>query len=75
MTESSAIILILYALIGICGALSVVVLVWGFIVYISRLGTERRDKGLDVMEWSVGLLITAIVLIGIMRLILWWIGV
>ena len=67
MAETSTFVLILYALIGISGALSIIAFVRGFITYISRLGTERRDEGIKIMEWSIGFIITAIVLIGILR--------
>lgn len=63
--ESNFIIL-LYAMIGISGALSVVVFVWGFVTYISRLGTDRRVAGIRIMEWGVGLVMTSIFLIGVL---------
>ena len=64
---SETLIILTFALIGISGALSFVVFVWGFVVYISRLGTERRVEGIRIMEWGVGLIITAIILIGVLR--------
>lgn len=60
--------ILLYAMIGISGALSLAVFVWGFAVYISRLGTDRRVEGIRIMEWGVGLVMTSIFLIGILRL-------
>lgn len=72
MGETNNVLLILYALIGICGALSSIVFIRGFITYISRLGTERRAEGIDIMEWGVGFIITAIALIGVLRLYTWW---
>lgn len=63
--ESNFIIL-LYAMTGISGALSVVVFVWGFVTYISRLGTDRRVAGIRIMEWGVGLVMTSIFLIGVL---------
>lgn len=59
--------ILLYAMIGISGALSVVVFMWGFATYISRLGTDRRIAGIRIMEWGVGLVMTSIFLIGLMR--------
>ncbi|HWO07125.1 MAG TPA: hypothetical protein VNM40_00920 [Candidatus Paceibacterota bacterium] len=58
---------LLYALIGIFGALSVIVFLWGFVVYLARLGTERRVLGIRIMEWGVALILTAIALIGVLR--------
>ncbi len=59
--------ILLYAMIGISGALSLVIFVWGFAVYISRLGTDRRVAGIRIMEWGVGLVMTSIFLIGVLR--------
>ncbi len=75
MTESSAIILIFYGLIGVAGALSVVIMVWGFVTYVMRLGQVRREEGIKIMEWGVGFIITAIVLIGILHLLKRWLGI
>ncbi len=69
MSTTESIITLVYALIGISGALSIVVFVWGFTIYISRLGTERRIEGIRIMEWGVGLAITSIALIGVLRLL------
>jgi hypothetical protein len=69
MSTTDTIITLVYALIGISGALSLVVFAWGFVVYVSRLGTERRIEGIWIMEWGVGLVITAIILIGVLRLL------
>ncbi len=65
--ETNSFTILLYAMIGISGALSVVIFVWGFVVYISRLGTDRRVAGIRIMEWGVGLVMTSIFLIGVMR--------
>lgn len=69
MEMTELFITVLYGLIGVTGALSVVVFVWGLSVYIARLGTERRTEGIDTMEWSVGLAVTVIVLIGFLRFV------
>ncbi len=70
MEEPRTFVLLMYALIGISGALSVIALIRGFVTYISRLGTERRKEGIDIMEWAVGFVITSLVLIGILKLYL-----
>lgn len=75
MTESQTLILVIYGLIGVAGALAVVVFLWGFITYIARLGLVRRKEGIDIMEWGVGFIVTAIVLIGILHLLQRWLGV
>jgi O-antigen/teichoic acid export membrane protein len=75
MTETNMLIIVVYGLIGLTGALSAVIFVWGFITYIMRLGQVRREDGIHIMEWGVGLIITAIVLIGILHLIQRWFGV
>ena len=72
MTESSLLISIVYGLVGGVGALSVVVMIWGFITYIVRLGTVRREEGINIMGWGVRLIITAIFLIGVLRLLQHW---
>lgn len=69
MSTTETIVTLAYALVGISGALSLIVFIWGFVVYISRLGTERRVEGIWIMEWGVGLIITAILLIGVARLL------
>lgn len=74
MTESSTFIVLIYGFIGVSGALSLILLAWGFILYLARLGTERRVEGIKIMEWAVGLLITAIILIGVVRLVKWWLA-
>lgn len=62
-------IILIYAMIGITGALALIVFTWGFVVYISRLGTDRRIQGIRIMEWGVGFVITSIFLIGFLRLL------
>lgn len=74
MSEGALFVTVMYGLIGFTGAASIVVFVWGFVTYIARIGTVRREDGIDIMEWSVGLAITAIVLIGLLRLIQHWFG-
>ena len=74
MTASEILIVILYRLVGAIGALSVVVMVWGFITYIMRLGQVRREEGIHLMEWGVGLMITALILIGILHLFERWLS-
>ena len=59
--------LILYAIIGALGGFSVVIFVSGFILYIVRLGTERRAEGIFMMEWGVTSLFVAVVFIWLLR--------
>lgn len=66
-STSETVVFLLYGLIGLFGAASVIVFLWGFILYLVRIGTERREEGIHIMEWAVGLIITVIVLIGILR--------
>ena len=75
MTIGYTFMTVLYGLIGISGALSIIVMVWGFLVYIFRLGTVRREEGIHTMEWGVRLVITSVILIGVMRLIGRWFGI
>jgi hypothetical protein len=72
MEETSTIVIALYGLIGATGALSLLVYAWGFATYISRLGTVRREEGIETMRLSVGLAIAMIVLIGILRFVENW---
>ncbi len=75
MTVGYTFMTVLYGLIGISGALSIIVMVWGFLVYIFRLGTVRREEGIHIMQWGVRLVITSVILIGVMRLIGRWFGI
>jgi hypothetical protein len=67
MGATDTLSLLLYAVIGISGALALVVFVWGIIVYAARLGTERRVQGIRIMEWGVALILTSVLLIGALR--------
>lgn len=69
MSATETVVLLFYAMIGISGALSVVVFVWGFVTYIARLGTERRVYGIRIMEWGVAIILTSVLLIGVMRIL------
>ena len=75
MTVGYTFMTVLYGLIGISGALSIIVMVWGFLVYIFRLGTVRREEGIHIMQWGVRLVITSVILIGVMRLVGRWFGI
>ena len=74
MNEGSMFVSVMYGLIGAMGALSIVVFGWGFVVYISRLGTVRREGGIHIMQWSVRLMVTVLVLIGILNFTQSWFG-
>ena len=64
-------LVILYGLVGAFGAVAVMVGLWGFNVYITRLGTERRvesrDEGLEIMEWAVVMMVVVVLLAGLLR--------
>ncbi len=64
-------LIILYGLIGSFAAIAVIVAIWGFTVYITRLGTERRvesrDEGLEIMEWAVVIMVVVVLLAGLLR--------
>ena len=74
MTESSTIVTLIYALIGLSGALSLAVFAGGFIMYLVKLGLpdKQRDPGIQVMEWGVALAITAIFLVGALKVLHDW---
>lgn len=76
MTESDAVILIIYGLIGSTGALSVAIFIWGFIEYITKIGlpADKRNRGIEILEWGVRFLITSIVLIGVLKVVSRWLG-
>lgn len=61
-------IAITYGLIGFLGALSAIVFVWGFGIYIIRIGLEHRKDGIAIMRWGVALAITVVVVIGALRI-------
>lgn len=67
MSTAETFTLLVYALIGISGSLSIVVFVWGAGVYLSRLGTERRVAGIRIMEWGIAFVFTSILLIALLR--------
>jgi ABC-type sulfate transport system permease component len=76
MVDGALIITIVYALIGATGALSVVVFVAGFSQYITKIGlpSAMRDPGVSGMEWSIRLILTAIVLIVVLRYLESWLA-
>lgn len=57
----------LRAAIGFFGAIAVIVFLAGFIIYLTRLGTERREEGIVIMEKAVSVLIVVIVATGVLR--------
>ncbi len=64
-------IIIVYGLVGAFGAIAIMVGLWGFNVYITRLGTERRvesrDEGLEIMQWAVVIMVVVVLLAGLLR--------
>lgn len=57
----------LRAAIGFFGAIAIIIFLTGFIVYLTRLGTERREEGILIMEKGVSVLIVVIVASGVLR--------
>jgi len=57
----------LRAAIGFFGAIALIVFLAGFIIYISRLGTERREEGILVMEKGVSVILVVLVACGVLR--------
>jgi hypothetical protein len=72
MSMSEMFSMVLYGMIGVVGALSIIQFMRGFLMYITRLGTDRRDEGLKIMEWGVALVMTLIILIAILNLLKRW---
>jgi len=72
--EISNTVLLLYGLIGVAGAASVILFVGGFIVYVTRIGTTsniyKRELGINLMAWAVTTIVVTILLIGILRYML-----
>lgn len=55
--------------IGIGGAISMLLFVWGFGVYIVRLGNDNRSAGIHIMMWAVSLLFFVVLCGGAVRLL------
>ncbi len=74
MTEGDTIITILYGLIGLTGAGSLIIFAWGFAQYLARIGlpADRRNDAIRIMEWAVGFIITSVVLIALLKFIRPW---
>lgn len=60
-------ILGLYGVVGFFGAASLIVFIGGLIIYLARLGTERREAGIEIMEWGFSILVVVILCIGLLR--------
>jgi len=45
--------LILYGVVGFFGAVSIGLMLGGYIVYLARMGLEGRAEGIGYMEWGV----------------------
>jgi H+/gluconate symporter-like permease len=50
----------LYAAVGFFGAVAIIVFVTGFIIYVTRLGTERREHGIKIMEKGMVILMVVV---------------
>ncbi|OHB20140.1 MAG: hypothetical protein A2854_04995 [Parcubacteria group bacterium RIFCSPHIGHO2_01_FULL_56_18] len=64
---SDTVIFGLRAAIGFFGAIAFIVFLTGFIIYLTRLGTERRADGIKIMEKGVSVVIVVIVATGVLR--------
>lgn len=69
-------ITIIYGMIGASGALAIVVFLWGFVEYITKIGlpSVQRDKGVGIMEWGVRLIVTSVFLVLALQLVEKWLG-
>jgi hypothetical protein len=56
----------LRAAIGFFGALACIVFLAGFVIYVTRLGTERREDGIKVMEKGVTIIMVVILAAGVL---------
>lgn len=76
MTEAATLITVLYALVGACGAISIVVFAWGFAEYITKIGlpAAQRDKGIEIMEWGVRFSITTVFVILVLKIVERWLA-
>lgn len=50
----------LYSAVGFFGAVAVIVFVTGFIIYITRLGTERREDGIKIMQKGMSVMMVVV---------------
>lgn len=64
---SDTIVFGLRAAVGFFGAIALIVFLTGFIIYVTRLGTERREDGIKIMGKGVSVLIVVIVACGVLR--------
>lgn len=67
MSMLENVIALFYALVGFTGAISFVLFAWGLGLYLSRMGTERREDGLTRMREGVSVMLASIVLIWLLR--------
>lgn len=65
--EMSDFTIIFYGVVGIFGAVSVVVFIVGLVTYFTRLGTERREEGIHTMEKGFSIMAVVIFAIVILR--------
>ncbi len=64
--DSITLVMFLHGMIGFFGALSLVVFVAGFLIYITRLGTERREDGIKVMEKGFTIMMVVILCVAVL---------
>lgn len=65
--ELSTLTIILYGVVGVFGAVSVIVFAVGLATYFTRLGTERREEGIHTMEKGFSIMAVVIFTIVILR--------
>lgn len=58
----------LYAAVGFFGAVAIVIFLTGFTMYVTRLGTERREHGIKIMEKGM----TVLMVVVLATAVLYW---
>lgn len=67
MEGSNMFVFGLRAGVGFFGLIAFIVFLTGFIVYVTRLGTERREEGIKIMEKGVAIAIVVVIAVGVLR--------
>lgn len=65
--ETSSLVTIFYGGVGVFGAISILVFGVGLVTYLTRLGTERREEGIETMEKGFSIMAVVIFTIVILR--------
>lgn len=66
-SESDVFVFALRAGIGFFAAIAIIFFIGGLIVYLTRLGTERRAEGIEIMGKATSVLIVVILATGLLR--------